>query len=94
MPLRLIMTGVTIHFSRIENVPHFIPPEIRIQLTHRIPSHAECLNTNTTLSPRKNIFEIKRSLVIGFPFFPLAELGVSVHIYDQSGSGKGAPLSH
>ena len=41
---------------------------------------AECLNTSTTLSPLKNILEINRSLLTGLPFFPLADLGVSVHI--------------
>ena len=47
-----------------------------------IPSQVECLNTNTTLSPLKNIFEINLSLLIGFPFFPFDDLGVSVHIYN------------
>jgi hypothetical protein len=42
---------------------------------------AEFLNTSTTLSPLKNIFEMNLSLLIGLPFFPLANLGVSVHIY-------------
>lgn len=37
-------------------------------------------STRITLSPRRNILLIYRSLFTGFPFFPSLERGVSVHI--------------
>lgn len=71
---------LTLDINSIKNSPKFINDALTVNPPHFAVANG-FLSTRITLSPRRNILEMYRSLLTGFDFFlPLPAFGVSVHI--------------
>lgn len=77
LPANLSMAGWFCAVLHIAVVPSHVVKLFRPALRRE---RDQLRSTKITESPRRNILLTNRSLVTGFPFFPAAVRGVSVHI--------------